>query len=226
MHRIIMETDDSKKIEHLESQIQNLSQRYEDSHRFFKHILSAITIIFIFISIIITVLSISSRNEIDDAIKEMERKFEILSGQALREPKIDIYFQDNLITNRTISIKTASTNWINVDSLYLKNNGDKIAKEISIKFYLSQGIGYVQTYTQKGRYFGTGWQVYNSPDKNYPGLCVYEEKLSLNSGDSWAIPGIQIQREPNEAINMLNSKIEVFYNVDKTIAFLDIELNK
>lgn len=86
-----MTTKNNKEInsqnESLKLKIEFLNKKLEDTHTFFKHTLSAITVIFIFVGIIITVLSISSKTEINNAIDRMERKFEILSGQAIKKTK-------------------------------------------------------------------------------------------------------------------------------------------
>jgi hypothetical protein len=128
-----------------ESRLTVIEKKYEEAHRFFKHTLSAITIIFLFVGIFIAILSISSKNEVNDAIREMERKFEILSGQALKKPEIQIFYNDEPIGGKKIDIESKSENSILLNGFYLKNIGDNVASDISINFYFSIPIGRVWT---------------------------------------------------------------------------------
>jgi len=121
--------------------LKHLGERYEDANRFFKFTLSVITGTIVILGITLAYFSIASKKEVTDAIREMERKFEDLSKQALKLPKLEVFYKGELVSGRTITIPlSGDTVALNKLSIKNKNIGEKIANDITIKIYCDNSV--------------------------------------------------------------------------------------
>ncbi len=127
-------SDLEHKLEIVENKLVFIEKQYESAIRFFKITLTSISGFFGVISILVVVLSLFSKSEVTNAIREMERKFDVLSQQALKLPKLDIFYKDEVVSGKTISI-TIVDNIVLLNKLFIKNIGEKIANNITIKIY-------------------------------------------------------------------------------------------
>lgn len=211
-----------KKKPEVELRLEFLEKRYQDSHRFFRHTLSVITIIFLFVGIIITVLSIVSKQEVSDAIKEMERKFEILVGQALRKPLIEVYFENKPITGKTTNIefgleRPLHAHVVRFSGLFIKNIGDKKAEDVTFHFYFSKKIHEMGRVDDAGRY--TLVYLENSLKasalEHYPHLLTLRDRISLNPLQPWDFPVNTILFYPREVPAKVNVKLLIFYGSEE-----------
>ena len=99
-----MEEKDNNTNSNFELKLKHLGERYEDANRFFKFTLSVITGTIGILGIILAYFSIASKKEVTDAIREMDRKFEVLSQQALKLPRLEVFYKDELVSGKTITI--------------------------------------------------------------------------------------------------------------------------
>ena len=161
-----------------------------------------------------------SKREVTDAIKEMERKFEVLSGQALKEPLIEIYYQNNPISGKTttIDIEIRDTSHVGrFPGLFVKNIGDKKAEDVSFHFYFSEKIRLLGE-EYEGRLPGA---LYTTKDEklsgleNYPYTLELEGKISLNPLEHWSFPVNIIFFYPGKAPTKVGVKLLIFYGAEK-----------
>lgn len=143
-------SDLEHKLEIVENKLVFIKEQYESAIRFFKITLTSISGFFGVISILVVVLSLFSKSEVTNAIREMERKFDILSQQALKLPKLDIFYKDKVVSGKTISI-TIVDNIVLLNKLFIKNIGEKIANNITIKIYCNSTSNYVWLLSQRKR---------------------------------------------------------------------------
>ena len=173
---------------------------------------------FLFVGVIITVLSITSKNEVNDAISKMERKFEILSGEALKKPEIELFYGDQPIGGRSIDIELPTNALILLKAFYIKNEGDKEADDITIKFYFSIPIQSVTTIIAEGHLSGDPWGTAVSADKEFPGLLVYYESIALDPGETYSIFGFQAAiGKQFRNLEKIDSKIFIFFGTERPV---------
>ncbi len=202
----------------IELRLEFLEKRYKDAHGYFKHTLTAITIIFLFVGLFVTGLSIISKKEINDAIANMERKFDILSGEALKKPEIELFYDDRPIGGRSIDIELPTNALILLKAFHIKNEGDREADDITIKFYFSIPIRSVTTIIAEGHLSGDPWGTSVSADKEFPGLLVYYESIALDPGETYSIFGFQAAiGEQFRNLEKIDSKIVIFFGTERPV---------
>ncbi len=202
----------------LELRIKSLEDKQKESHQFFKHTLTAITIIFIFVGIIIAVLSISSKKEISDATREMERKFEVLSNQALIKPKLEIFYNGQPISGNTLTIEDYSNLTIPLDKIFIKNIGSKSAQDISINIHLSKNIHLEETRDHSTSFIPEHWEESKSFIKGYETLLKFKGKVSLNPEEFWNRGWIiEAEKDSLKTTDSMTAKLLIYYGVDKPL---------
>lgn len=210
--------NDNNLKQELELRIKSLEDEQEKSHRFFKHTLTAITSIFIFVGVLLTVLSLFSKKEISDATREMERKFEVLSNQALIKPKLEIFYNGQPISGNTLTIEDYSNLTIPLDKISINNIGSKSAQDISINIHLSKNL--VSVITTDSGYFDTfdNWEESKSFIKGYETLLKFKEKVSLNPGEYWNHAWvIEFEKNHLNKTDSMTAKFLIYYGVDKPL---------
>lgn len=165
--------------ESLDLRIKRLEENYEQGHRFFTHTLTVISIVFIFVGIIMTVLSVSSRNEINDAVREMERKFEVLSGNALKKPELTIRYEGKDLENQILTAKLKNKTNFSLSEILLKNIGNKSTESVSMRLYFNEKI------TEPNEPY---WEQLKSFDDKFPVLFWSGHELKISPGEEWHTP--------------------------------------
>ncbi len=187
--------------------------------------IKVITIIIISVSLIIGIFSILSFNKISDSANDLinkyielstriDEKFDRLSGQTFKEPKLEIFYRDKNITDKTITINTKKdSSYIILSDLVIKNTGTQAAKFMEIKLYISESFikrEHIEKFFQSST---LGWIDSISPENNY------KELLELSRGyllpkDKLKLPGIKLFFNNHD-----NSDIEIclviFYDFDE-----------
>lgn len=214
--------------EDMQQKLEFLQKRYEDAHRYFKFTLTVITLIFLFVGVIVTVLSIASKSDINEAINRMDRRFEVLSGEALKKPEIKLFYDGEPISGRSIDIARNSGEVISLKDFDLKNVGNRTAENIRIKFYFSIPIRQVITLLPDGAGVSGPWEVYKSPDKDLRGLLIYYETVSLNPGEPYSILGFQARIDKEFwDLKRIRGKIVVYFGGERPVeSHIDVILKQ
>ncbi len=203
----------------IELKLKHLEERYEDANCFFKFTLSVITGTIVILGIILAYFSIASKKEVSDAIREMERKFEVLSQQALKLPKLEIFYKDELASGKTITIPL-SGDTVALNKLSIKNIGEKIANDITIKIYLNNLAGRDPHFLFNEGGF-SDWDINASSDEAFPQVMKPKWKLSLSPQEAWDFPvfGSTIYKgeQMDEILLDTLMKVEVYYGLEKPI---------
>lgn len=203
----------------LELRIKSLEDEQEKTHRFFKYILTAITSIFIFVGVLLAILSIFSKTEVSNAVRDMERKFEVLSNQALIKPKLEIFYDGQPISGNTETIEDCSSLTIPLDKIFIKNIGSKSAQDISINIHLSKKLDSVQTAgPNNSSYTSNNWDETKSFIKGYEAHLKYKEKISLNPEEFWSSGwNIEFEKDSLPTTDSMTAKLLIYYGVDKPL---------
>lgn len=224
-----MEEKDNNTNSNFELKLKHLGERYEDANRFFKFTLYIITGIITVLSIILAVLSFASKKEVTDAIREMERKFEVLSQQALKLPKLEVFYKDELASGKTITIPLFGDT-VTLNKLFIKNIGEKIANEITIKIYCNN-LAADQTFffsinANRGfGFLGDDWDINASSYEAFPWVINLKRKLTLSPQEAWFFPVLKLEpvltysgnKHMDEILLETLMKVEVYYGLEKPI---------
>ena len=211
-----MEEKDNNTNSNIELKLKHLGERYEDANRFFKFTLSVITGTIVILGIILAYFSIASKKEVTDAIREMDRKFEVLSQQALKLPKLELFYKDELVSGKTITIPL-SGDTVALNKLSIKNIGEKIANDITIKIYCNS-----LNNSSSNSLYDAGfidWDIAASSYEDFPWVLKLKGKLTLSPQEVWFFPVLSLASNlfkkeiPLDAI----MKVEVYYGLEKPI---------
>lgn len=221
-----MEEKDNNTNSNFELKLKHLGERYEDANRFFKFTLSVITGTIVILGITLAYFSIASKKEVTDAIREMERKFEDLSKQALKLPKLEVFYKDELVSGRTITIPI-SGDTIALNKLFIKNTGEKITNDIAIKIYCDNSVYKIFDSVRHSFVDFSNWDFYASSYEDFPWVLKLKEKLTLSPQEAWFFPVFEL--DIAVTLNALNGKhideilldtlmkAEVYYGSEKPI---------
>jgi hypothetical protein len=115
-----------------EREIEFLEKRYYDAHKFFRYTLTAISSVIIFVTLLISVLSIISSNKIDSAIERMDKRFNELSGKV---PSVEINFENIPIDGQIIDLTSSDSVYVfpKIES-FNKGSGQSTFPAISLYF--------------------------------------------------------------------------------------------
>ena len=218
-----MEEKDNNTNSNIELKLKHLGERYEDANRFFKFTLSVITGTIVILGIILAYFSIASKKEVTDAIREMDRKFEVLSQQALKLPRLEVFYKDELVSGKTLTIPLSGET-VALNKLSIKNIGEKIANDITIKIYLNNLAGN-DPYFIFIRGGFSDWDIHASSDEAFPWVIKPKGKLSLSQQEAWEFPVLVLDlgstfnngKHMDEILLDALMKVAVYYGLEKPI---------
>jgi hypothetical protein len=119
-----------------EREIEFLEKRYYDAHKFFRHTLTAISSVIIFVTLLISVLSIISSNKIDSAIERMDKRFNELSGKV---PSVEINFENIPIDGQIIDLTSPDSVYV-FPKIEFFNKGSGQSTFPAISLYFSDNV--------------------------------------------------------------------------------------
>ena len=76
-----------------------------------------------------------SEAKVDKGIEGMEKKFEALSGTALKRPKLDISLRTGLLDGQQFNIRGLTD--LPIYPMFIKNTGDKTTEPLSVRLHFS-----------------------------------------------------------------------------------------
>ena len=203
--------------ENFDSKIVNLENRIDDLHGFFKTHLTVITIILAIAALILSYLSLTSKREVKDAIDEMEKKFEMLSNQALKTPHLAILYNERPLEGTLINIPIRDNRYFDLKGILIKNVGDGINSFVSYKLFFSQEI------KQRGSEWYGPHSSYSHPYKVY---YSWGGMIPINPGDFWHISDFSGQVTSFDSLKY-ECRLEAYYGSDTPAeATFHIQLDK
>ena len=213
-----MEEKDNNTNSNIELKLKHLGERYEDANRFFKFTLSVITGTIVILGIILAYFSIASKKEVTDAIHEMERKFEVLSQQALKLPKLELFCKDELVSGKTITIPF-SDETVSLNKLFIKNIGEKITNDITIIIYCNNSVSNIITFIRHRFVEFSNWDFDASSYEDFPWVLKLKGKLTLSPQEVWFFPVLRLAPDLFNKEILLDAllKVEVYYGLEKPI---------
>lgn len=192
-----------------------LENRINDVHSFLKYTISGITIILTIAAIILSYLSFTSKKDVENAIRDMEKKFELLSDKALQNPYIEIFHSQMNLDGQLLSLKLSNNTHFEFSGVYLKNLGDGISKFMSIKLFLSEDIDQSDN---------EWWGKYSTSDSSLTTYYLWGGEIPISPGDFWNIKSFK-GKIKNKTIKIINCRMEVFYGgIKPAVAHFRIEL--
>ena len=96
------------------------------------------------------------KSEVKQAISDMNQKFEMLAGETLKKPRLEILYEGHPLDGRAFEIPQSS-GALRLGTIFLHNSGNKRIEYITTRLYATRGI------TLNG-----DWQAFTSPDTNWP----------------------------------------------------------
>ena len=117
------------------------------AHDLIERQLRTITVIFGLVSavivaagVLVSVLAIYGKIEVRDATREMERKFEVLAGQALKVPVLQILYEGTELDQKVITVKAPTGGVLQFSEIQLKNTGSRATEFVSVRVLLGGAI--------------------------------------------------------------------------------------
>jgi len=124
--------------------------------------LKTITLIFslaagatVVFGLLITALGWISKNEVSTAVRDMERRFEALAGQALKAPVLRIFYEGAELDRRELAVRVEPSGDFRLSELNLQNTGDRHTETLSIRLLFDHPVFEAKTMF---------WQRTPSPD--------------------------------------------------------------
>jgi len=209
--RALESADIERRMATLESTIGRLENSLLERHaKTITIIFSCMTAFVAVCAILVTILGLFSKSETHEAIKEMEskvnkstsemqRRFELLSGEALKKPAIQISCQSGPLDGRVFEI-TNSPGTIHLGPIFLKNVGDKRSDTLSVRVYSSENMQMIGP-----------WEEVASNDRNFQfSAYLSHTTISLAPNEPWTADSSLQFLHSGQATN-INFRLLVFF---------------
>ena len=154
------------------------------AHDLIERQLRTITVIFGLVSavivaagVLVSVLAIYGKIEVRDATREMERKFEVLAGQALKVPVLQILYEGTELDQKVITVKAPTGGVLQFSEIQLKNTGSRATEFVSVRVLLGGAID-----------AGAEWQSTPSGDKDFPAAAFFGGPYHISPQETWTLP--------------------------------------
>jgi hypothetical protein len=156
------------------------------------------------------------KSEVSNAVSNMQKRFELLAGESLKKPALELLHENSPLENSVVvvSVQNTSPMQVPVDTLFIKNTGDKKTEPLSIRVSAAVPVGLGFSSSQE-------WEAVSSSEKDFPWtfysirhatvapletLNIHPLILSLEYSMLWS--------SPNHQTNV-PCKIQVFYGGEK-----------
>jgi gas vesicle protein len=118
----------------------------------------------------------SSVAKIDNAIKDMQDKFDELSGLQLRKPELECFVNGAKLDGSKIHLKTENSS----QAFEIRNTGDAVARNVRLRLYLDKEPGWVGNIQENGGWYSE-WIKTKSDELDFQ--YAYEPSDGYNSVD-------------------------------------------
>src|ERR1044072_2776755 len=178
----IQTSETERRLTTLEKTAVDLNNRIFDSHKWF------VTVLFSVVAVVLTVYGVLSRLDVRDSTKEMEKrveaattemekKFAMLSGEALKKPLLQVSVAQGPLDGQVFEIPVDNRG-IPFFPLFFKNTGDKrtepLSLQLSATFDLFNG--------------NSDWSRTATDDTNYPFSYYSREVISSRTAGGGIAP--------------------------------------
>ena len=152
-------------------------------------------------ALLLTILSLVARYDASQSIKEaqvkvekatseMENKFKELAGEALKKPLLELLHDGKPLENQIVDLISPGTAEVWLNSLFLKNVGERNTDRLSVRLFLST--------PRKLPYLNGYWETVESFEKSYDNCLslnkaitvASKETLNLHLSLSWVGTGM------------------------------------
>lgn len=205
---------DERRIAALERAVSDLNGRVFDGHKWF------VTVLFSAVGIMLAIFGVMSRLDVRDATSamekkvdaktaEMEKRFLALAGEAFKKPALEILNESVPLDGRTLLVAPVTSEF-SIDSLFLRNVGDKRTEPLSIRLSATLLLG-------KGYDEGSpDWERVPSFDTNYVVSFNSTRHVTIAPGETLNIQPLRVRPEAGlfPVTNIL-WKVVVFYGGEK-----------
>ncbi len=217
--------DVERRVGSVEQSINELRKNQLEGHKWFT------TVMFTLVALLLTVLGISSKSDVREAVRdmrtelrngsqdeqakieaatrEMEKRFVALSGEVLKKPLLTISDKQGLLDGRKFELTSGSA--FPIYPMFLTNEGNKKSDPLSIRLYMSEDL------------FANGsmdWSKVTTNDKEFPvSYYLVLDSRTLSGGiapkETWTLEssfGFQSVIAPT---NLVSCRLLVFYGAEK-----------
>ncbi len=168
-------------------------------------VFSLVSAVIVVVGLLITGLSIFAKIEVSTAVREMERRFELLAGQALKAPVLRILYEGAELNQRQLNIRVDAAGNFRLNELYLTNTGDRHTETLSIRLQFNHPVVEGQSMY---------WQKTPSSDPEFVASFWWAAvNTQISPRETWntspffgRIPGV-----PGDAPREIRAKVFAFY---------------
>lgn len=136
-----------------------------------------------------------------------------------KEPKLDIYYKDKLISGIPTKVKKEG-NVIKLPDIFIKNTSKEIVKVTSVRLYSSRKLDYLKSYEKETNIeIGVSteeWQKHDYPSKDFSTVFERRKEIYLSHGEPWQFPPLCLRFNEGITSNDL-IKFEIYYGGEKPI---------
>jgi len=134
------------------------------------------------------------------------------------KPKLELTYRGDIINGKTVNINMEGLNVpgdVALEGVYVKNVGNRIADNLSIKFFIPELYDQSVIQYRSGGITPSPWEVEDAgPDSRYPYLVKWLERFSLSPGENWLIPSFaMILRDTVKT--SVSAKLSIFYGAEQ-----------
>jgi hypothetical protein len=185
----------------LEEQIKG-SQNLIDRHlRVITVTFSLVAAVIIAAGLVLSGMAIYGKIEVGTATRELERKFEVLAGQALKAPVLKIEYEEADLDRRALALAVDTSGVFRLGETQLNNVGDGATSNVSVRLYFSQAIEMTSS---------ENWQRSRSSEKDFPSAFFWGGPYAIGPREKWVVDKF-LGKAPGELPVEMRGKIKVFY---------------
>jgi|ERR1051326_5910615 hypothetical protein len=184
------DADLSRRVSELEEKVTQLDKSLAERHiKFITIIFGSVAVLVAVCALCVTGMGMFSRNESRDATKEMktevkesvqdmQRRFELLAGESLKKPVLQIASAGGLLDGQVFEFPSAQGGQ-QFGTLFIKNTGDKRSDPLSIRLYCSEGA----------TVNGGNWVRTPTQEKDFPNgyYLMGVGNLTVSQGETWSL---------------------------------------
>ena len=133
----------------------------------------------------------------------MERKFEILSGQALKVPVLRILYEGADLNQKVISVK-AEGSVIHLRDIQLQNTGNRVTEFVSVRLQFAAKVDVAAAL----------WESTPTSDKDFPSVAFTAVQFRISPQETWNLTPLTVVA-PGVWPSEVRAKMHAFYGQER-----------
>lgn len=206
-----------RRLEALDQSLAEVRKSHLESHKWFT------TIIFSVVAILLAVWGNMSRTDVRESIKdiqtkidkataEMEKRFAVLAGEALKKPYLELLHEGTALENQVVDAfhdgpEQVMPFEVSLSTLFLKNSGDRRTEPLSVQIFFPVPL--------RLSFGGQEWEQAANSEKEYASSFYSTRHTTVAPGETLNIHPLIFNWTDLDRQTNVPCKILVFYGGEK-----------